>query len=76
MSLVKKKGDLKRYRGNMQRYPRADPYFRGKGSSLTDSRFLRVSTITSWYKVLWAGSRHSHSSGVKSRNTSLKLNCA
>ena len=67
---------LKRYRGNMQRYPRADPYFRGKGSSLTDSRFLRVSTITSWYKVLWAGSRHSHSSGVKSRNTSLKLDCA
>ena len=76
MSLVKKKGDLKRYRGNMQRYPRADPYFRGKGSSLTDSRFLRVSTITSLYKVLWAGFIQSHSSGVKSMNTSLKVNWA
>ena len=60
----------------MQRYPKVDPYFRGKWSSPTDSRFLRVSTITSWYKVLWAGSRQSHSSGVKSMNTSLKVNCA
>ena len=42
---------------------------------LTHSRILRVSTITSLYKVLWAGSRHSHSSGVKSMNTSLKVNC-
>ena len=25
----RKTGDLKRYRGNMQRYPRADPHFRG-----------------------------------------------
>ena len=42
---------------------------------LTHSRILRVSTIMSLYKVLWAGSRHSHSSGVKSRNTSLMVNC-
>ena len=42
---------------------------------LTHSRILRVSTITSLYKVLWAGSRHSHSSGVQSMNTSLKVNC-
>ena len=28
--LSQEKEDLKRYRGNMQRYPRADPYFRGK----------------------------------------------
>ena len=27
----------------MQRYPKVDPYFRGKWSSPTDSRFLRVS---------------------------------
>ena len=60
----------------MQRYPRADPHFRGKWSSPTDSRILRVSTITSLYKVLWAGSRQSHSSGVKSMNTSLKVNRA
>ena len=42
---------------------------------LTHSRILRVSTITSLYKVLWAGSRHSHSLGVKSMNTSLTVNC-
>ena len=42
----------------------------------TESRFLRVSTIVSLYKVLWAGFRHPHSSGVKSMNTSLKVNCA
>ena len=60
----------------MQRYPKVDPYFRGKWSSPTDSRFLRVSTIMSLYKVRWAGSRHSHFSGVKSRNTSLKVDCA
>ena len=60
----------------MQRYSRADPYFRGKWSSPTDSRFLRVSTITSLYKVLWAGSIQAHFLGVKSMNTSLKVNCA
>ena len=60
----------------MQRYPKVDPYFRGKWSSPTDSRFLRVSTITSLYKVLWAGFIQSHSSGVKSMNTSLKVNWA
>ena len=60
----------------MQRYPKVYHYFRGKWSSPTDSRFLKVSTITSLYKVLWAGSRHSHSSGVKSMNTSLKVTCS
>ena len=52
------------------------PTFGRKLSSPTESRFLRVSTITSLYKVLWAGSRHSHSSGENSMATSLRVNCA
>ena len=57
----------------MQRYSRADPYFRGKWSSPTESRFLRVSNITSLYKALWAGSRNSHSSWVNSMATSSEV---
>ena len=72
---VRKTEAPKRHRGNMQRYPKVYHHFGRKWSSPTDSRILRVSTITSLYKVLWAGSRHSHSSGVKSMNTSLKVNC-
>ena len=60
----------------MQRYPRADPNFKGKWSSPKETRFLRVSTITSLYKALWAGSRHSHSSWENSTATSLKVNCS
>ena len=72
---VRKTEAPKRHRGNMQRYPKVYHHFGRKWSSPTDSRILRVSTITSLYKALWARSRHSHSSGVKSMNTSLKVNC-
>ena len=48
----------KRQRGKMQRYPKVGPYFRGKWSSPTDSRFLRVSgqgpdSPTPWEWNLW-----------------------
>ena len=51
------------------------PTFRGKLSSPTESRFLKVSNITSTYKALWAGSRHSHSSGENWTATSFNVNC-
>ena len=44
-----------------------------KSSSPTDTRFLQVSSITSQYKALWAGSRNSHSSWVNSMATSSEV---
>ena len=44
-----------------------------KSSSPTDTRFLQVSSITSLYKALWAGSRNSHSSWVNSMATSSEV---
>ena len=69
---LSKVGDYKR---QTRVSPDTFPTFRGKLSSPTESRFLKVSNITSTYKALWAGSRHFHSSGENWMVTSFNVNC-